>query len=290
MDHEVELRVVQAVREPLRQAYLRYWRRADHRGKLRLLRWAESLLAEPGLGVPTMTEFGFRLYTDSHDWVERQVLETGAYEPLTMRFLESEVRPGDTFVCSGAAYGLHLLLSSRAAGSRGRVIGIDPQPAALLQCRANLDLNTDLLGAPVDLLSAALMENPGVFSLSPITGDSRGNSSLVLHQPDAEEAFYCQGDTLENHLIRLGHKGPPDLAYLDIEGAEIGVLRSFCPDWRPRTLVIERNEIVLDTTGATADTYAEQFDRLGYEVTDIEGQPLEPGRLPAEENLVARAK
>ena len=280
-------------RRALARIFLRWWRAPDHPGKLRMARVVADWLSGRGPGVPVTTVSGFEFHAHPDDWVEREVLQAGIYEPVTLAFLERNIAPGQVILCSGAAYGLHLLVAAKAAGPEGRVVGIDPQPGALLQCRSNIDLNRDRMGscAPIELVNAGLGTESGILPVGGIGGDSRGNSHLGWDdsEEDGPPPFRTCVDSPRSLLAGLGIDSPPDLAYIDVEGAEIAVLQSFDPDWKPHVLVIEMNQFVLEAAEISRADYDGEFQRLGYQVADFHGRPLEPGKLPPEENVVAFA-
>jgi hypothetical protein len=143
-----------AVLTHLRDALLAaYVRGPDHPMKYRVVQWlGRRVIPERGIRAPAHPDL--ELYLHPRDWIEYQLLRGGRYEPLTLAFLSANLRPGDAAVLAGVNFGQHVAVAARAVGPSGLVVGVEPQPAALLRAARNLRLNG--LAAQVRLVSAAL--------------------------------------------------------------------------------------------------------------------------------------
>ena len=128
------------MRDRLLAAYLRL---PEHPAKFRLARalgrWvfpADGIVAPINSAGP-----GVRLHLHPRDWIEYELLRGKPYEPLTLEFLRRNLRAGDTALLAGVNNGLHVIVAAQAVGPRGCVIGVEPQPDALVRARKNIALN-----------------------------------------------------------------------------------------------------------------------------------------------------
>ena len=124
---------------------IQYLRLPEHPGKLRIVNWIGRYLL-PREGVVAKVEPGIWMHLHPADWVEFIMLRDGSYDGPSLRFIERNVRSGATVIVTGVNFGLHLAVAARAAGEKGRVVGIEPQPRSLLRTRANLALNREVPG------------------------------------------------------------------------------------------------------------------------------------------------
>ena len=113
---------------------VKYLRGPEHPGKLRVVRaLARTVIPENGIAVSVGE--GVSLYLHPRDWIEYLLLRGNPYEPLTLQFLRANLLPGDGAVLAGVNFGLHVAVAASAVSESGRVVGVEPQPAALLRAR-----------------------------------------------------------------------------------------------------------------------------------------------------------
>ena len=82
-------------------------------------------------------------------------------EPGTIRFIRTEVRPGDVFYDIGANIGLYTLAAGRRVGDDGTVCAFEPHAANVMNLLRNVAENG--LGGRVKVVSAALNDSSGFF-------------------------------------------------------------------------------------------------------------------------------
>src|SRR5262249_42632626 len=124
----------------LHQVYLSYLRGPDHPMKGRVLNLLERTII-PEEGIPCETDGGVWMYLHPRKCWERHLLSGGRYHPGLVHFMRMNIRAGETVAIAGISFGQQVIVASRAVGARGRVITIDPHPAALMQARNNIALN-----------------------------------------------------------------------------------------------------------------------------------------------------
>jgi len=263
--------------------YRSYLRGPDHPAKLRILGWIERWLFRSGTRE-VETSLGYRIHANPQDEVDRHVLKHGVYEPLTLEFIRNNVAKGETVVCSGTAYGLHLMCAADAVGEGGNVVGIDPQPSSLEGSYLNLAASG--LRGRVKLVCAAIGSREGWLPLTRPQKANRGTFSFQARKDDAPEDFHARMEVLEDLLNELGI-GCPKLLVLDIEGSEEEVIGTFRKDWAPQILISELHPWMTDHGFADPEHLFGLLDGLGYEVSDLEGRPLCVGDNILEHNFVA---
>jgi FkbM family methyltransferase len=143
---------------------------------------------------------------------------TGVYEPHLQRAIRQLLQPGQTFWDVGAHIGFFAVIASRAVGASGQVHCFEP-----------MDDNRERLGRTVALNGLA---NVTISDLA-VSGES-GHATLYPHE-------HSQMWALGGHQVQNGQEGVPvrvcsldDLAAMfgdphvvkvDVEGAELEVLR-----------------------------------------------------------------
>lgn len=259
-------------------AMKRYLRTPEHRGKYRLVRWLEQYAIPPD-GLVVTVPPGLRLSLHPRDWIEYLLLRGEEYEPLTLHFLTANLRPGDTAVLAGINFGLHVAVAARAVGPGGRVIGIEPQPAALLRTYDNLARNG--LAERVQLVSGAFGCNERFCHMAWSRPDNRGAASVY----DAGTGFLTRISTVAHVLSELG--GPrPRVLLLDVQGCEVEALDGIESGPHPDILIVELVEEYLQMAGTTGVQMMDRMTSLGYDLFTVHGQPIgRDDRIMPEQNV-----
>jgi FkbM family methyltransferase len=144
--------------------------------------------------------------------VLNEVWADKAYEPIP----DFAIKPGWNVIDAGAHKGIFAV---RAARAGARVIALEPEPINYAALCFNLENNRCGLAKPMD---AALWSEAGEAVLHYFGGDASTNFSLVLGADDGSTEV-VKTVTLQSLVEQMGRV---DLLKLDIEGAEIAVLRS----------------------------------------------------------------
>jgi FkbM family methyltransferase len=258
----------------------RYLRAPDHPGKLRVVR-ALARTVIPDTGIVAPAHDGIRLYLHPRDWIEYLLLRGESYEPLTLQFMRDNLRAGDGAVLAGVNFGLHVAIAAKAVAEAGTVVGVEPQPVALLRTRLNLELND--LQARVQLVAAALGRSPDLVPMAWSKLENTGAASLL----DEGHGFVVP-------LIRLGDVIPLlakrcfRLLLLDVQGFEEEALAGAELERGPDLMVVELDPVFLQRAGSVAGEIARRLTTAGYELFDLHGIPLGEDYLALpERNLVA---
>lgn len=144
----------------------------------------------------------------------------GHPEPGLRDRLLGRLHPGGSFVDVGANIGLYTVAAGYAVGHGGRVIAVEPTPGTAEVLAQNVRLNGLLETGVVTIHQVAVGEAAGRAQLATHSEDS-GHNSLYL---TGDEDAVVQVDVAPlDDLVPVGT--PVDVVKIDVEGAELAVLR-----------------------------------------------------------------
>jgi FkbM family methyltransferase len=195
-------------------------------------------------------------------------------EAGTVRFIRTEVHPGDVFYDIGANIGLYTLVAARRVGDDGLVCAFEPHGANVMNLMHNVAENG--LNARVKIVSAALNDSKGFFpfdyrSAEPGSALSRLESEGAVGDEFAPVFSEVKYATTVDALIADGVIPPAQLVKIDVDGNEPLVLRGMSEHLsgarRPRAVQIEIDPEVREPVHALMDGYgyvaAERHDTMG---------------------------
>jgi FkbM family methyltransferase len=181
---------------------------------------ASSRLLSPG-EVRLSTQFG-TLVSSIHDHTFlRPVFE----EPFETALVTRLIRTGTTFVDVGANRGWYSLLAAQLVGPEGRVLSFEPDPAARLKLEKNLAANPTLCER-IEVHPYAVAERDGTEHLV------REAASSLSHLERAGDEDALREDVQVRRLCSVLSESPlppVSVVKIDVEGAELRVLRGLLP-------------------------------------------------------------
>jgi FkbM family methyltransferase len=199
----------------------RLGRRASARGKTFLVR---RVLAEP---VVFTDRFDLRYLLFPSDAVYESFLNDGYYERAEQTFCAGYVDPGMTVFDIGASHGYYTLLFAKLAGPE-HVHAFEPEERNFARLRMNLELNGF---ESVHASRLAVVDEPRDVDLNVFPPELYGWHTLgtpsmeVDGRPAVPVAQQrVRGMTLDDYCSEHGVERI-DLLKLDVEGAELEVLR-----------------------------------------------------------------
>lgn len=221
-----------------------------------------------------------KLYLHPRDLIEYLLLRGIPYEPQTLAFIAANLAAGDAAVLAGTNFGLHVTQAARSVGAAGLVIGVEPQPAALLRTRMNLQLNG--IDARVRLVQAALGRTDQLVRMAWSNPQNPGAASLL----DSGECFFVQMLRLQT-VFSLVEGRRLRLLLLDIQGYEFEALSALDLRRGPELIVVELDPEFLRRAGVRAPQISELLADAGYSLFDLQGTASPDLLALSERNLVA---
>jgi FkbM family methyltransferase len=195
----------------------------------------------------------------------------GGFEPAKMALAVSLTSRDDLAIDIGANVGVYTLLFSRAVGTGGRVIAIEPNPDNLVFIRHHLMLNAI---DNVTVIAAAVADRVGTVSF-----DCSDNSSTGRIDTHGALAVPCV--TVDDVIDQF--RGRASVIKIDVEGGELNVLKGAAA-----TLTNHRPVVLLAThSPALRHECARFLESLDYRVALIDGSSdpdewlAQPAKTPA---------
>lgn len=223
-------------------------------------RFADGLPDE----METRTRSGVPIFVSPQDYLGRMVFFFGTHEPANLAVLRRLLPPSGVFWDIGANYGLFSLELSQSHPN-SRIVAVEPQPRLVRFLRKSLQRNP---AAAIRVLEKAVASTAGPLTLS-VPSDSFARASLVER--------FDGGSTFTVETVPLGalveFYGSPDVVKIDVEGAELDVLRSGVELLRNQgpTILMEVNDARHADLGSI-ETIQFLAD-LGYEFFAVPGFP-----------------
>ena len=236
----------------------------------------------------------FRLRVDRASFIGSALYWRGYHSP-EVDLLPRLLGPESVFIDLGANQGEFTVVAARCA-VRGRVIAVEPAPTL----RENLAVNLRLNGLEnVTIVPSAISDSAGVM---PLFVDERilegyhneGTASLWAGGVRGRTVGEVEVETLDAAVERLA-VSRIDLIKIDVEGAELAVLRggrrSLQRFWP--VMLIELSEENFNIAGYTTAELLSELGGLGYEVflLGLEGRERRIGpatTLPRVCNAICR--
>ena len=215
-------------------------------------------------GIPTrfLLPSGI-LWRAENDACGRAILR-GRFENAERRFVERFLEPGMTVLDIGAHHGFFTLLASKKVGPAGRVIAFEPSPHERERLARHLLWNSC---NNVTVEEMALSDSNGQEELFLVEGKETGCNSLrPPRNLSAIKKLSVHVMRLEEYL-RSKRIGTADFIKLDVEGAELGVLKGAGAflEHEPRpVLLCEVQDARTEAWGYPASEIIHFLERLGF--------------------------
>lgn len=240
-----------------------------HEGRMRALGVAGQVLGVNRVVLPLPAFRGvFEMDLRSH--VTRNLLLghfEGAFLPLIEAALDQVQGQGDA-VDVGANVGLYTVLCARLLGDRGRVLSVEPAPAALSLLQTNIARNRL---SNVTVFAGAVSDQAGSATLHVPPGNEEYASLGGVTHPSAPQASSRAAvptETLDALVRRDGLR--PCFVKIDTEGAEglvLGGATEVLQQHRP-ILLCELDDRLLPNLSCTSIAVRQLLRRHGYRVFD----------------------
>jgi FkbM family methyltransferase len=171
------------------------------------------------------TRWGAKVLVDTRDTLLTPwLLMDGLWETTVTGWLESNLRPGQSFVDAGANIGYFTLLGGQLVGKRGRVLAVEAHPRLADLLRRNVVING--MQDYVTVRHQAAWSETTVLKFH-LRTDYSANSSVgslgdeqLTRVHDSEEVVEVVATPLDDLLEASPHV---DVMKVDVEGAEVQV-------------------------------------------------------------------
>jgi FkbM family methyltransferase len=230
------------------------------------------------------TRAGFKMDLDPNEWLQNQIRAGNTYEPETVSVIRSIVSQGDTCIDCGSHVGYLSLICAQLAGSGGKVIAIDPQPANCAKVLRNALLNSFF---QIHVVNAAAGAIDSLVHLKEQEANDRSKLSLLDGWSQANTAVgfttaIFRIDTLV-HSLNLG--ASIRLVKIDAENYELDVLQG-C------TGVVSFIENIIIEVHPHGDAARNEMtvawlEDNGFKLFDMSGAPWRLGMPSASHNIWA---
>ncbi len=180
------------------------------------------------------------------------------HEQGTERLLRYVLKPGDTFVDVGANVGFYTRIGSALVGESGRVFAFEPLSSALRLLKMNTESLTNVV---VDARALSDHDGEADFHVR-----EQGDTSSLL-PGDAGSRVSVGVTTLDARLLNEGDAPKRiDFIKIDVEGAELGVLRGATKTIEKYQPLVYFEFLPLYATqyGFGYDDFVGFFEPLGY--------------------------
>ena len=189
---------------------------------------------------------------------------TGRAEEGVQAALVEQLEPGDVVYDIGANVGFFALLSARLVGPTGRVYAFEPHAGNAAALEANAARNG--LADRIEVIRVALADSTGTAELIVSRWSAfhrlQGNGREPNRQD--EGTITVPVSTLDGYVTEHGLR-PPRLVKIDVEGAEIAVLKGMAE-------VAERfRPVIVTECHWTAAELRPTVESFGYTVSSLDG-------------------
>ena len=211
-------------------------------------------------------EPGVKMQLDPYDLVSRKILETGEWEPQSLRAVADHLSTNGTFMDVGAHIGYYSLKAAAMVGPNGHVISIEPNPQTLPKLRANIQASD---ARAVSVWPVACADSESTLQLYAAPESNTGESSLSKENASQEGAatagIFRTGRPLDA-IVKEAKLDHVDVIKIDVEGAEFAVLKGAAKtldDFRP-VLIIELVQNQLKAMGTSVEEVTGFLASHGY--------------------------
>lgn len=174
------------------------------------------------------------------------------------------IKPTDYFYDIGANVGSYTCFAASEVG-KNRTVAFEPEANNLRSLKSNLELND--LDAKV--AKAALSDSSGTTELA-LAGDQPGEGKHAIATDESRETIvvpmWTGDDYIQSHEVE-----PPTVIKIDVEGAEMDVLRGLSETLQNhcRLIYIEVHPEKIQQFGSTVPEVTAFLECAGFEVSKL---------------------
>jgi len=217
----------------------------------------------------------------------------GAHEWAPMFLMQNELKKGMVFYDIGANIGEFSLFSAHLVGAEGKVYSFEPMNETFEVLKENIALNK--YEDRITPFHIALSDNNGEADLFAATEhNDLGALEDGLHTLYAtnDRSIFLQKIKLETVDSKQAELSPPDFMKIDVEGAELHVLKGAAETIRKHhpKIMLEFNRDTFEAAGYTQKDVLDFLGLFNYKLYIIENRGklanLDTSNLPELVNLL----
>ncbi len=240
-----------------------------------------------GSMVVTLENISGEYEIDSRSDILKRILIGKEYEPEVSDLILKNINPNKDAINIGANIGLYSNLLAQKLNFNNKVLAIEPTPGAFKMLKNNVLRNNN--ENKIITFNGIATDKEGDYEINTVRGKEEYSSvgQLVHTSIKNEKAINIKvkGNTIDN-LVEL-HKMNPGLIVIDVEGAELNVLKGAIEtikEFHP-IIISELDDKLLLEQNSNSKEVIEFLETLNYKVMDIEGGTPD---LPFEGNIIAK--
>jgi FkbM family methyltransferase len=189
----------------------------------------------------------------------------GKYEPPLQQTFFNHLKPGDVVYDIGANAGFFTVIAAKLVGSSGKVYAFEPAPENAAIIRRNLQQNNF---SNVTVIEKAVSASTGTAEL--LLAKYAGGHTLaaVGTPPDLKGSLAVQLVSIDR-LVEQQEIEPPQFVKIDVEGAEIEVLKGMSQTIRQfkPTIIYEVDDETQEALLAKKQEIELFLENLNYKTT-----------------------
>ena len=218
------------------------------------------------IGWPLFLDHGVRIVIDNPtEWMQREILTFGLYEPSIGNLLAQITTPEDLFFDVGANMGQHALIAA-SHGARSHAF----EPLERLAERITQNASLNHLMHLINVVRLAISNKDGEALLYVAKRGDDGSHSLLPGVPaEAITSTIVSVRKLDSYICET-QCGMPTIIKIDVEGSEAWVLDGAENTLKTYpTIIIETADRLADQIGETAATVLAKLFERDYRIFRI---------------------
>jgi FkbM family methyltransferase len=235
------------------------------RGKFRILNeiYFRHLSPKRDQWITTKLSHGHKMELNISEFLQAHLYLFGSYELPTIRFIRRYLRPGNVVLDVGAQIGYLTIEMATAAAGQSHVYSFEPEPRNIERFNINIGLNAL---ANVELIPKALSNEPSTIKLYLSADHNAGTHSTIPTDPNVTSDFVEVEATTIDHFIADHQLTSADLIKIDVEGAELEVVRGATASMRDLkpTFIIELSEGIQRSRSFSTVEFKELMQSFNY--------------------------
>ena len=253
----------------------------DHPSKFRIVNFLLKTFYRNGMLLENAeTKTRMRLCVD--DWMDRNLILFGNYEPLSIGLAASLLKKGGNFLDVGANVGLYSCELGNIDGVN--VFSVEPGAVAVSRLKANLGLNPRVRST---IFHLGLAATSGIYNFETEWLQNLGTARIVtnsLFEESSSLRYAIACVSIEQLLEYIGQ--PIDVMKMDVEGFEWEILKGLGTNnaFKPKNIIMEFKDHTC-SDNFDKGKFIEFINELGYAAFSVSGTELTDYRELPEHNI-----